>query len=138
METVGSLGTAVPGTHFSKTVDEGSVPGRRKRAIASFHTCPSLDSSWFFPSTNVLIGRIEKPILKSCSVGITLKWMKTERELASLNRRHSMWSSCVRGAVLLIPLQLPSGTFRAALSLPSGAAGVRTGPEQVCLALPVH
>lgn len=119
MERLGSLGTAVPRTHFSKTVIEGSVPGRGKHARASFHTCPSLDSSWFFPGTNALIGRIEKAILKSCSVGSKLKWMKTCRELASLNRKHSTRSSCVRGAVLLIPLQLPSRTFRVASSLPS-------------------
>lgn len=79
MERLGSLGTAVPQTHFSKTVIEGSVPGRGKHAIASFHTCPSLDSSCFFPGTNVLIGRIEKAILKSCSVGIKLNgWKRIE------------------------------------------------------------
>lgn len=130
MERLGSLGTAVPRTHFSKTVIEGSVPGRGKHARASFHTCPSLDSSCFFPGTNVLIGRIEKAILKSCSVGSKLKWMKTYRELASLNRKQYAEFLCAWCRALdSLTAALPD--FQSGIVPPLGAAGVRTGPNRL-------
>lgn len=137
MERLGSLGTAVPRTHFSKTVIEGSVPGRGKHARASFHTCPSLDSSCFFPGTNVLIGRIEKAILKSCSVGSKLKWMK----------RIESWlhwaGNTVRGVPVCVvpcswfPYSCPPGLSEWHRPSPR-CCGSQDRPEQACLALPVH